>query len=130
MSTINNAGPITFTQSSTNYNMNVYFRFEDDMITYNGMHSNTTWINATETNTLSPSANIDTTTIIGGKNASIANTSIGSGSNYTLTIYSQIPNINNSSSTNVYLYVRIELPMAADIGFSYVTARLDTASVA
>jgi len=129
MTSINNAGPISFTQSSTSYNMNVFFRFEDDMTIYNGMHSNTTWINATETNTLSPSANIDTSTIIGGKNAGIANTSVASGSNYTLTIYSQIPNINNSSSTNVYLYVRIELPMEANIGFSYVTARLDTSSI-
>ena len=128
---INNTGPIAFTQGSNNYNMNVYFRFEDtDMTTYDETRSNTTWYNATGLNELSTKSPYITNTIIGAKNASQINTSTGSGP-YTLTIYSQIPTINaaNATAVNIYLYVRVELPMAANLGFSYVGARLDTSSI-
>jgi hypothetical protein len=126
---INTADSINFTQNSTNYNMNVYFRIEDNMTTYTLEQSNTTWINATKTNSLGGSTHLDTTKVLGGKNASLINTCSGSGNDYTLTIYSQIPAINNSSTTSVYLYARVELPMAANIGFSYITARLDKQSL-
>ena len=119
---INIAGPITLAQGA----MNLYFRLEDDMTSYSLANSNTTWINATANNSIEGSTHLNISTVLGGKNASIPNTCTGSGSDYTLTIYSTIPSINNSSTTTVYLYARVELPMNANIGFSYITARLDT----
>jgi hypothetical protein len=127
MSNINNAGPIEFTQSYTAYKMNLYFRIEDtiNLNTYNGTTSNTTWINATKTLDFGISNIKETSKVLGGKLASKINTSL----NNTLSIYSEVPTftITNDNRDNIYIYARIELPMAANIGFKYITAKLTTA---
>jgi hypothetical protein len=124
-----------FTQKDTTYQMNLFFRFEDgrNRTLFTSDYNNTTWINATNnvsTLDLFKNNNI----VAGGKFSGFNNICTpdpklpNEKQTYTITLYTSFINIysNNQNNKPLYLFARMQLPMKADVGFSYITARLDS----
>ena len=102
----------------------MFYRIEDatSSSNFSAAYRNTTWLNvygeginlvATGNYYLQP-------TIYSAQNMAIQNTF----SSNTLTMNVLTPSFAVGSSDNVYIYLRVGLPMSINLGFSYVTATL------
>jgi hypothetical protein len=106
-----------------------YYRIEDadNYSTFQAGNATSLWVDANSViNTLGSGNYFLLTqpayvagTVLGGKNASIQNTFI----NNILTINANQPknNFSVAPGKNIYLYLRVLLPMSVNIGFSYIT---------
>jgi hypothetical protein len=109
-----------------------YYRLEDynnpNVENFNTAYTNTLWINANSTINNMTSANYCNLnsseyisgTLLGGKNSSIANTF----QNNVLTINASVPSFTITTGNNVYIYLRVGLPMSVNINFTHVTCSL------
>jgi hypothetical protein len=115
-----------FTDDENDEKVKLFFRIEYPFATSvsGGIYDNkknTTWHYAYK----NPDGNYYNTTILaGGKDASKTFTSVGSGTNYTTTFYTQYIIENLDSGDNILLYATVEVPMNLDFGFSHITAGL------
>lgn len=109
-----------------------YYRLEDynnpNIANFTTAYTNTLWINANSTINSMTSTNYcslglteyTSGTLLGGKNPSIANTF----QNNVLTINASVPSFSIASSNNVYIYLRVGLPMSVNVNFTHITASL------
>ena len=106
-----------------------YYRFENNDFPniFSDFYKNTLWIDANNLTNLQITAtnvfNLDLSgSLIGGKNTNIkySNTFI----NGELTINAVTPSLTISSSNNIYIYLRVGLPMSVDINFTHITCSL------
>lgn len=109
-----------------------YYRLEDynnpNEENFNTAYTNTLWINANSTINNMTSANYcnlnsseyTSGTLLGGKNSSIANTF----QNNVLTINASVPSFTITTVNNVYIYLRVGLPMSVNANFTHVTCSL------
>ena len=119
--------PATIPQSGSQ-TMQMFYRIEDaanpstSSSNFSAAYRNTTWLNVYGEG-VNPvlSANYHLySNIYSAQNTSLTNTY----SSNTLTTYVLTPSFAIGSSDNVYIYLRIGLPMTINLGFSYVTAAL------
>jgi len=113
-------------------NLYMFYRIEDtshpstSSSNFTADYRNTTWLNAYgfgygyDPITSSNYNNISK--ILCGKNTDTSYPSSFTGNALTMNVLT--PSFSVSSSDNVYIYLRIGLPMSANLGFSYVTATL------
>jgi len=124
---------LKFNQSEIDYQMKLFFRFEDsrDRITYTNTFNNTTWIDATKSDNSAPMFFLEKNGVAGGKDSSRINNCVpDNNGTYTVILYTSFPPIfsNNQNGASLHLIARMQIPMKADIGFSYITARVGTVS--
>ena len=119
------SGSIEFIQNNVSYEMKLFFRFQDTSSTdYNNSYSNTPWMNPVLKNNIVGDSITKIGEIVGVKNSSKTNVSTQNGSTYDVSIYSNHLKVTATTQNAVYLYVRVELPMSPDIGFSYISVIL------
>jgi hypothetical protein len=111
--------------------MYIYYLIDDfDSAIYNGSNINTTWINIniSGANDLTGSNYYNTSIVPGGKNVGIPNifTSGTSGTSGTYTLFGKVPTFPSTLGSNVYLYVRLALPVEVNFAYTSVTASLYT----
>jgi hypothetical protein len=109
-----------------------YYRLEDynnpNIANFTTAYTNTLWINANSTINSMTSTNYcslglteyTSGTLLGGKNPSIPNTF----QNNVLTVNASVPSFSITSSNNVYIYLRVGLPMSVNVNFTHITASL------
>jgi hypothetical protein len=109
-----------------------YYRLEDNNnpTTFDNAHINTLWIDANSTTLYITTTNYCkltlsgyvSGTLLGGKNSDYkyTNTFIDG----SLTINALIPSFSVSNTDNIYIYLRVGLPMSVDINFTHITCSL------
>ena len=119
--------PATIPQSGSS-TIEMFYRIEDaanpstSSSNFSAAYRNTTWLNVYgqgATPVLSANYHLQPN-IYSGQNTALTNTF----SSNTLTTYVLTPSFAVGSSDNVYIYLRVGLPMSINLGFSYVTATL------
>jgi hypothetical protein len=107
----------------------MFYRIEDTAVpttstaNFSTMYRNTTWLNVFGQgfNAVTSGNYFNYTNVYSGQNTSLANTySSGSLTSNALLI----PSFTVSSGDNVYIYLRIGLPMSVNVGFSNITATI------
>ena len=109
-----------------------YYRLEDNNnpTTFDNAHINTLWIDANSTTLYITTSNYCkltlsgyiSGTLLGGKNSDYKymNRFIDD----SLTINALIPSFSVSNTANIYIYLRVGLPMSVDINFTHITCSL------
>jgi hypothetical protein len=113
----------TTNPSHSSQSLKMFYRIEDATSsgTFSAAYRNTTWLNVCGSDNLMTTGNYYLQpTIYSAQNTAITNTF----SSNTLTMNVSTPTLPIAASDNVYIYLRIGLPMSINLGFSYVTATL------